>query len=93
MVPPNHGISPTHPSGVGTISGVDGGPGGDNDGIDDVIDDVIDDEDETSLELKQRRESETRLKRRHYKKDSRFLLDLYTLTFDEDQVSCTHRTK
>ena len=53
--------------------------------VDDNI--VDDDEDETSLELKQRRESETRLKRRHYKKDSRFLLDLYTLTFDEDQVS------
>ena len=53
--------------------------------VDDNI--VGDDEDETSLELKQRRESETRLKRRHYKKDSRFLLDLYTLTFDEDQVS------
>jgi hypothetical protein len=27
------------------------------------------------------------MKRRHYKKDSRFLLDLYTITFDEDQVS------
>ena len=24
-------------------------------------------------------------KKRHYKKDSRFLLDLYTLTFDEDE--------
>ena len=29
--------------------------------------------------------------RRHYKKDSRFVLDLYTLTFDEDEsVEDTH---
>ena len=49
------------------------------------VDIDVDDDDETS-EVKRRRELESRLKQRHYKKDSRFLLDLYTLTFDEDQV-------
>ena len=51
--------------------------------------DMNDEEEETSSAAKYRRESDSRLKRRHYKKDSRFLLDLYTLTFDEDQVRYT----
>ena len=51
----------------------------------DISLDDIEEDDETS-DAKHRRESESRLKRRHYKKDSRFLLDLYTITFDEDQV-------
>ena len=55
----------------------------------DVASVVVDDEDETS-EAKRRRDLESRLKQRHYKKDSRFLLDLYTLTFDEDQVTIMH---
>jgi hypothetical protein len=52
----------------------------------DISLDDIEEDDETS-DAKHRRESESRLKRRHYKKDSRFLLDLYTITFDEDQVA------
>ena len=34
MIEPNHGISPTYPSGVGTIGGMDAGAGGDDDSID-----------------------------------------------------------
>ena len=34
MIASNHGISPIHPPGVGTIGGMDEGPGGDNDSID-----------------------------------------------------------
>ena len=41
-----------------------------------------DDEDD-EVGTKERRQSLR--KKRHYKKDSRFLLDLYTLTFDEDE--------
>lgn len=46
----------------------------------------MEEEDETS-DAKRRSDLESRLKQRHYKKDSRFLLDLYTLTFDEDEVN------
>jgi hypothetical protein len=55
---------------------------------DDLMDAAVDaaDDDESS-ETRRRRDLELRMKRRHYKKDSRFLLDLYTITFDEDQVS------
>ena len=35
MIETNHSISPTYPSGVGTIGGMDAGPGGDDDSIDD----------------------------------------------------------
>lgn len=42
-----------------------------------------DDEDD-EVGTKERRQSLR--KKRHYKKDSRFLLDLYTLTFDEDET-------
>ena len=31
--------------------------------------------------------------RRHYKKDTRFLLDLYTLTYDEGETVSTHDVK
>merc|ERR1712156_1405016 len=41
-----------------------------------------DDEDD-EVGTKERRQSLR--KKRHYKKDSRFLLDLYTLTFDENE--------
>ena len=34
MIATNHSISPTHPPVVGTIGGMDEGPGGDNDSID-----------------------------------------------------------
>ena len=34
MIETNHSISPTYPSGVGTIGGMDAGPGGDDDSID-----------------------------------------------------------
>ena len=42
-----------------------------------------DDEDD-EVGTKERRQSLR--KKRHYKKDSRFLLDLYTLTFDENET-------
>ena len=52
-----------------------------------------DDEDD-EVGTKERRQSLR--KKRHYKKDSRFLLDLYTLTFDENEdvdelATCTAR--
>ena len=49
VIAANYGISPTHPPGVGTIGGMDEGPGGDDDSIDEdglfdaVFEDVVGD--------------------------------------------------
>lgn len=43
-----------------------------------------DDEEDDEAGTRERRQSLR--KKRHYKKDSRFVLDLYTLTFDEDET-------
>ena len=51
MIANNQGIRPTHLSGVGTIGGIDEGPGGDNDSIDEeglfdaVFEDVAEEHD------------------------------------------------
>ena len=45
---------------------------------------LIEDDEDDEVGTKERRLSLQ--KKRHYKKDSRFLYDLYTLTFDENET-------
>ena len=43
----------------------------------------------STAELERRKKIEAKMfknQRRHYKKDTRYVLDLYTLTFDEDET-------
>jgi hypothetical protein len=45
---------------------------------------VVEEDEDDEAGTKERRQSLR--KKRHYKKDSRFLQDLYTLTFDENET-------